>query len=321
METIRERTIFYEDNYTPLFFAIILKGDKEILIGMEDKCRFCGKSHAETTFKNKSHAIPLCLGNYVYISRDECDKCNKIFSEGIEDHLDKYTKPFRLIGKIKGRKKIPSYRSKDRRSRFSYNNQNKMAEIVDVIGCEKTEMDFVNKKIKYTFDREPYIPIAVYKALVKIGISLMPDSLLPLFTQSVDWIKDENHNNTLLKPANVMYKFVPGERPNKGVIIQLLHKKSVELEGYPSCFLVMAFGNIILQVMIPSDLDMVDNNVKMTFIAVPTPFDEGWKYGDPEQCILDLTSGELKVNDTFTVSFKADDIIPVDVNSLGEIQK
>ena len=38
METIRERTIFYEDNYTPLFFAIILKGDKEILIGMEDKC-------------------------------------------------------------------------------------------------------------------------------------------------------------------------------------------------------------------------------------------------------------------------------------------
>ncbi|MEC4503531.1 HNH endonuclease [Klebsiella pneumoniae] len=153
MKTTQERLDFYNENYISLFQAFISKGEKEVCIGMDDKCRYCGKSHTETTFKNKSHAIPLFLGNYVYISRDECDDCNKAFSEGIEDHLDKYTKPFRLVAKIKGRKKVPAYKSKDQKSRFSFSSESGISEITDTIGFEKVEIDHDNKTVIYGHSR------------------------------------------------------------------------------------------------------------------------------------------------------------------------
>ncbi|EHP7597635.1 MULTISPECIES: HNH endonuclease [Enterobacterales] len=319
MKTTQERLDFYNENYISLFQAFISKGEKEVCIGMDDKCRYCGKSHTETTFKNKSHAIPLFLGNYVYISRDECDDCNKAFSEGIEDHLDKYTKPFRLVAKIKGRKKVPAYKSKDQKSRFSFSSESGISEITDTIGFEKVEIDHDNKTVKYTFEREPYIPIAVYKALVKIGISLMPEPLLPMFTKTIEWLRDSDHNNILFKPAILLYKFIPGEKPNKPLVIQLMHKKNDKIKGYPSCVLIIGFGNVVMQVMIPSAFDAVAKDIKMTFVPFPTPFDEEWRYGNPQQSTLDLTSSEIVINEKFPMTFKAQDIIPYDPNTQKEL--
>src|SRR5207244_12306637 len=63
-------------------------------------CRFCGRS-ATTTFKNVSHAIPQSFGNKNLITLDECDACNRLFSESFEHDFDNYTRPIRtILGKI-----------------------------------------------------------------------------------------------------------------------------------------------------------------------------------------------------------------------------
>lgn len=38
MKTTQERLDFYNENYISLFLAFISKGEKEVCIGMDDKC-------------------------------------------------------------------------------------------------------------------------------------------------------------------------------------------------------------------------------------------------------------------------------------------
>jgi hypothetical protein len=45
----------------------------------ERKCRFCGKSNPEVSFKKKAHLIPEFLGNKMLLSDFECDSCNYEF--------------------------------------------------------------------------------------------------------------------------------------------------------------------------------------------------------------------------------------------------
>ncbi|CUU82526.1 HNH endonuclease [Campylobacter hyointestinalis] len=93
----------------------VLKDDTKIYIEDDTnvkKCRFCGKSCPEVTFKNISHAIPECLGNKQIICKNECDECNKFFSEKLENHLDKITLPYRNINFLKGKIKFQAIKSK-----------------------------------------------------------------------------------------------------------------------------------------------------------------------------------------------------------------
>ncbi|MGU5717188.1 HNH endonuclease [Aeromonas taiwanensis] len=53
--------------------------------GTSRLCRFCEKDENKTTFSNESHAIPECLGNHQLILLDECDVCNKFFSEKLNN--------------------------------------------------------------------------------------------------------------------------------------------------------------------------------------------------------------------------------------------
>ena len=95
------------------YFVIFSNEDtsKKYYIGKKNNkiCRFCNKAKPTVTFDTVAHAIPECLGNKNIICCDECDTCNKNFSENIEVHLDKITLLYRNINMIKGKKKVPSY--------------------------------------------------------------------------------------------------------------------------------------------------------------------------------------------------------------------
>lgn len=270
---LRERLDLYNNNYKMLFYETNFCGRK-VYIGNKHnkKCRFCGKTEPEVTFKTIAHAIPEFLGNKKYISNEECDTCNKFFSEQLENHLDKFTKPYRTLAMIKGKSKVPKYRSKSKKTRL-FSLLSKELHMEDVVDSDAFDLKLHENKLTLKFELEPYIPTAVYKCLVKIALSFLPHDELSFFKNALKWITLENHSKKLIKPQLIFIKFVPGVNPTKNLSMFLLKKKE-NVEKYPYCYLILCFGNFIYQLVVPSDEDFKKNKkVSCLFYSFPSPWE------------------------------------------------
>lgn len=301
---LSDRISFFEENYDLLSCGGYGSG-KKIYIGKKnEKCRFCGKNSSETRFSNDSHAIPQFLGNRQLIILEECDECNKFFSENLEDNLDKYTKPFRVFAHIRGANKIPAYRSKDKMSGVSAGTAKEMTIYHNAEGSFITGEN--GNSFKMHFDIEPHIPAAAYKALVKIGLSLIEEEKeLSAFSMTIKWIRDKDHSRYMLNPLTLMRSFIPGFKPTSLVTAILLRRKP--LKTVPYALLVIVFGNWIYQLHIPSHLE-AENGQAVTYGVpwFPTPFEVNWPMGELKSQVVDLTSHEkLAFKETIVVQFSS----------------
>ncbi len=302
---IYEQIQYFYDNYTLVESYFLGKG-KKISIGSKwECCRFCKKISPTVTFKNASHAVPEFLGNGQLILVCECDSCNTFFSNNLEDHLDKFTKPYRTIAKIKGKKKVPSNRSKDKRTRFDYKSGQPMKILAPVNGHAK--IDNEKMEIFYNFEIEPHIPAAVYKCLVKIGLSILPSNEISNFTQATKWILDPNHSNKLIEPLLLMKSFIPGDNPNRGLTVMVLRKKDL-ITIRPNYYLVLGFGNCIYQIMLPSDIDLAAPNKNFIIIPFPTPFELSRNFSNIQKSVEDLSDHKLLNNKNVPITFSAGSI-------------
>lgn len=312
--TIEERLEFYEENYVPIAEYHLNKGGK-LYIGNNDKiCRFCGKGEPDVAFKNIAHAVPEFLGNKQLVLKNECDSCNKFISENLEDHLDKYTKPYRLAAQIKGKKKVPSYKTKDKKSRYEFTSS-EGAKIIDREDGDFANFDIENKSLETNFHLEPHIPSAVFKCLVKIALSVIDDSELLQFTNTIAWLLSPEHSKTICKPLILLNAFIPGPKPNKDVTILVLRRKP-ESKVSPYCHLVVCFGNIAYQIVVPSDIDISEGTKTVKLNRFPLPFEINWKYGDIKFSQEDLTSSEFVRDKMLPMSFSFDDAIKIDPESI-----
>ena len=114
------------------------------------------------------------------------------------------------------------------------------------------DLDEANKTIIFRLRRDTYIPIAVLKTFVKIGLTLMPEAEIADFATALAWIKEMRHT---VRFANgqfpVIYTFQPGPMPNDLIAIFLLRRKA-SVASVPYAFLVLAYGNEVFQVCLPS---------------------------------------------------------------------
>ena len=287
-----ERKRFFRDNYHVLSAGCYGSGRKIYIGSQERACRFCGRDSTETTFKNDAHAIPEFLGNHQLILLDECDACNKEFSENLEDHLDKYTKPYRTLAHIKGKKKIPKYKSKDEKGVVSVGKEASFH-----IGHLRSEMVFeeTENSFKMKLEFEPHIPAAVFKALVKIAISLIKNECeLPAFAMTIKWLREKNHSEYFLHPLTMMRSFAPGFFLNTGVRTVLLRRKPSKLVPYS--ILVIHFGNWVYQLHVPSHLE-VESGQSVTY-EVPwfPPFEKDWPLGKPVNQVVDLSASDKQAS-------------------------
>ncbi len=208
--TKKERLKFFIDNYELIANGFYGYGPKKY-IGEKDKnkrkCRFCGQSVPQTIFRNIAHAIPEFLGNKQAILLDECDKCNEFFSQNIEDHLDKLTKPYRIIGQIKGKRKIPSCKDKSKKSRIDFHNGFKIITSINSDFIKDTGDSLV-----INFKTEPYIPVGVYKGLVKMVISIIENEKeLDAFSATIKWLLDADFSRLMISPLKIWTTFIPGQ--------------------------------------------------------------------------------------------------------------
>lgn len=316
--TIEERLSFFIKHYDIIADYHLGKGEK-IYVGNDGKvCRFCGKKEPHVTFNNVSHAVPEFLGNKQLICKNECDTCNSFVSHNLETHLDEYTKPFRTIAHIKGKKKIPTSQSRDLKSRYEV-NQEKNSKIRSRVDGDFASIDVKNKEIKTNFPIGTYIPTAVYKCLVKIALSVIPDAELILFKYSLHWIMESNHSVKLCKPQILLKTFIPGNKPNNDKLTIFVLRTKVECPVLPYCVFIMCFGNMVYQILVPSDVDILASEQKtqtINLVRFPLPFEKDWEFGSLEYYQDDMTSHELVKDRIIPITHRFDEAKEIDPNSI-----
>lgn len=253
----------------PLF----LRPGEKIVLGNKDErvCRFCGLGEPDVTFEDEAHAIPEALGNKSLFSYYECDVCNHSFREGIENDLGNWSKPSRTFSRIRGKKRVPSLKKGGSQPGWRVDYKPTGFVVKQYEDDPFMVVDEVNKKVRFELKRDAYTPVAVLKAFVKIGLTVLPPNELPSFREAMAWIREPDHSKGLVDEFPLFRSFQPGPMPNDLIILMLLRRRS-NIAGVPYAFLVLSFGNEVFQVFLPSPKqDATINGVKLTLPAFPVP--------------------------------------------------
>lgn len=293
--TIKKKLADFELAYDIVFSEVLSKGDKLFIDSERERvCRFCGKSESQVTFKSVAHAIPESLGNKRVILLNECDECNSFFSETLEDSFDKYTKPYRLLFGVKGKKKVPSYKTRDKSARIDVDKGENQIKIEGEE--EKIVKDPTETKLKIKFEREPYIPANVYKALLKMALSVIDSSFLPNLKEHIKWIRTPGYIPQFFPPFYLVERLSFGPSFNGGSFAMLFIRRSGIPKINPYMMFFLNVGSLYFQIPIPETCEVI-SSVPLFPIPAESPENE-FGYN---QIVSDLSSDETEKNNELTV--------------------
>ena len=285
-----EAAEFYDANYagsSPLF----LWPGRRIVLGSKDDrvCRFCGKDETNTSFRLEAHAIPELLGNKSISSNYECDDCNQFFGSGIENDLGNWTKPSRTIARIRGKTGVPSIKKggTDQGWRIDYDAAG--FHFKDYESDPHFVVDEEKRQLRVVLTRDVFTPIAVLKAFVKIGLTLLPPEEVPNFKETLSWIREADHTRPFVAEFPVFHTFQPGPMRND-LLVAMIMRRRESISDLPYAFMVLGFGNDVYQVFLPCPVqDRAIHGKQLTIPAFPKP--EGpdpLKYGKARVRLIDL---------------------------------
>ena len=310
MQNQNEAIAFYDQHYEGIGSWFLTPGEKTVLKNESgsQRCRFCGEQPPQATFKLEAHALPEALGNKSLFSDYECDACNAFFGKGIENDFGNWSKPMRTFARIRGKKGIPTLKKEGTGGwRIEYDDSSGF----NITRYEDTP-DFlvINEEtleVTFQFRRDVHTPVAVLKAFVKMGLTLLPEAEVQNFSHAVKWIKNPDHNKGLVAVSTfpVIYSFIPGPMPFDKIAL-LLYRRKNGVDGVPYAFFTLAYGNEAFQVILPSpEKDASINGKTVTIMPFPTPYDV-WPtgYGLPRRGLLDLTCREQVKDEVFKLTMK-----------------
>ncbi len=293
-----ERLKGFEECYDIIFLERLDVGEK-IFIGTRQsrKCRFCGKDESQTSFKTIAHAIPEAIGNKRVILLEECDECNKYFSEEIENSFDKYSKVFRILGGVKGKKRPPGYKTRDKESKLKVDKENRTLKIDGDVNKILVPKENTQDSHLMTIEREPYIPLAVYKTLVKMALSIVPIELLPNFSQHIDWLMNRETGTIFTSPLFLVERVLLGPSFGVGSSAMLFVRKESSSLDNPYAMLFISFGCAVFQIAIPEGPERI---TRIPLFPIPSE-DQNDQYGCTQMAI-DLSGKDWVKGDDITIN-------------------
>lgn len=295
MDLAYERAVnFYRRNYRGAC-AFHLSDDSARIIledAVKHRCRFCGREAPEVSFRLVAHALPELLGNKKLFSRYECDTCNSFFGCGIENDYGHWSKPMRTLTGRKGKNGVPTlkgggdtgWRIERKNNHFHIN-----------AGEDEHNRPFVasedHRVIDFALKCDPYRPMAVHKAFVKMALSILPEAELPNFRQALAWIMNPSHQEEVPILAPALVTFTPGPAPIDGITVGVICRKEDAPDVVPYAFIMLAYGHESFQVILPSpERDAVlegEEFILPPFPQLPSP------YGPLKVSVFDLCDPDL----------------------------
>jgi hypothetical protein len=309
---------FYAENYE-LLGQWQLKPGNRIFLGEREPrvCRFCGKSRPEVTFSLKAHAIPELLGNKSLFSLYECDECNTFFGSGIENDFGNWSKPMRSMQRIRGKGGVPTLKSDVDGWRIECDS-NRQFNVNHARGDAVFTVNEKEKHVTFLLNRDPHVPIAVLKAFVKMGLSVMPEAELPNFARALQWIRNPEHRREFDLLAPVHRSLIPGPSSTDFISLAVLKRNGSDAT-LPYAFLLLSAANEMFQVMLPSpERDPVPGGPARSmppFPAVRSP------YGPAGHNSLDLSGTEVVVNDRVSVDMSFAQVIATQLPGTAEASR
>lgn len=314
-ETMYYYELFYDILHTPDFNdkSRLLKpqhGMQVIGNSKNKKCRFCGKGENEVSFKKVAHVFPESIGNSVLASNYECDICNQYFGNTIENEYANFFSLYHSIMQIYGKKgipkcgfKVPCLKRTDECADHCIEISFK-GDMPCICKCKEVDNQYINCSNDSITISKPVgkcCPIAVYKTIVKMAITVMPIEELSPFTDTIKWILDSEHSNFYNdKKLLVRYKMIPGFNVTKYPHYCLFRRKRT-VWNKPYMLFNLTYGCFSLFIEIPRISDNCKNFEFENMPFPPIPFHtstEGiWDLSEKE--------GTKETKNSITLNFNA----------------
>lgn len=257
----------YNDQNFHIYYESVAKyyeWEEKIFIGEKNKCRYCPETNP-SKFNHIAHTCPEFTGNKSLFSNDECDTCNDIFSK-YETELSNHSHFMRTLIGIRGKNRIPSFISNNQSVSFKYDGKKLVAHVnLDKKKRERSlqdegltiKLDFQKNEqaFDFKFKKKKHIPLFLFKALNKIGFSIMPQSELDAggFGKFTEWLKntEQTFSNEHEKPYFYIYhnQFSPLKR--KPFLMLFKKREEYAKSNFPTFSFFFMFANFAYQVFIP----------------------------------------------------------------------
>lgn len=142
-------------------------------------------------------------------------------------------------------------------------------------------IDVDNKFMSILFRHPPYIPLHIYKALVKIGMSLLPADFDGNNQQTFDWLVNEDVGlgfigYGFMTTLTQTYVQFPGAE-----LYRANHIRN-KTEEFPEYTLILRFANQVFQIFLPftDELKAVhDRKKNLTIELLPSMAYDRWREG------------------------------------------
>ena len=310
-QEINQAAEYYKKNYFAVFGPRFLHPDKRVVLGPKYNrvCRFCEKDETKTKFEHKAHAIPELLGNKSIFSNYECDDCNRFFGTGIENDLGNWTKISRTFSRIPGKRGVPSIQQRGPGKGFRIDYDHDGFHIKVYESKSPIVIDEDERRLKIELTQDAFTPVAVLKAFVKIGLTILPQVEVPNFKETLSWICEPDHTKLIVteSPIPIVRTFQPGLM-RSDVVSAMVMRRRESIVDLPYAFLVLSFGNYAYQIFIPCpQRDGATYNKQLTIPVFPITSDlDPEKYGTAKRISIDLcgtqpVKGETR---THTIGFE-----------------
>ena len=226
---------------------------------IEKKCRFCEKSYPDVTFQNETHAIPNFMGNDLLFTKFECDSCNKYFRD-FESEFANFLLPYNTIAGVKGKKKLPKYKLKGQPIIESTSkNSLLITELPNLNINEKNNVEF---KVK----RPSYIPDYVYRCLIKIALTILPEKKIHEYRDVTKWLMNKNYNSIV--EQQMIFSIYPFDRKMDEITCILMEKKTTCNKDFIDTILFISYSNFGFQTYLPHS----NTEIKKSKSLKPFPY-------------------------------------------------
>lgn len=293
-EFVKERDEIF-NNYLIGYIQLSKIKQKKIIKDSSLKCRFCGND-TPANFNNDSHTFPRFIGSQFVLSEFECDFCNEKFSI-LENEFANFMKLFHTLNSVKGRKKIPTYKKSGVRI------EKKSERHLDLRGIKDSSVS--EKGIFCKLETDDFIPIAVYKSLVKMALSMVSESELGKFSKTFAWLQDEDHSNKVFYIDNLSLIFTQNKSDWQEFNLAVeLYKKKSDNSNLPAYMFKLYYNLFSFQIYIPFCSDDLKNYFEPfeEFKIIPNNFEIKYNSDESLRCVMNCSSN---VKSTVSVNFNA----------------
>lgn len=259
-------------------------------------CLFCGRKMPETTFKTAAHIISENMGNSNLFSDFECDQCNQDFSV-FEGDLSQFLGISRTFSSNTKSNKAPKFKNNSITAQQHKFN----GEVITVVDKIKEISPRGTSGMTVGYQKNSYIPLNVYKALLKFSLSFLgPKRVLARYPQYIDFLMGKAEPSFLAEVGLYQFSFTV----NSPMIIYLFHIRQY-VSYLPEYIVGIQFQNYLIYLPIHN----FNSSKALMPLLWPPPYINNFKdllYETPYLQSINLSSSKRMENEKETFNLTMD---------------